>query len=80
VRTDHLKLGRLNGRLPPGALAATVRDVEYQGTHVEIGLAGETTGDLVASVREEDFFADPIAPGDKVAISWADRDAHKLSS
>jgi putative spermidine/putrescine transport system ATP-binding protein len=80
VRTDHLKLGRLNGRLPAGALAATVRDVEYQGTHVEIGLAGEMAGDLVASVREEDFFADPIAPGDKVAVSWADRDAHKLAS
>jgi putative spermidine/putrescine transport system ATP-binding protein len=80
VRTDRLRLGRLNGTGPPaGTLAATVRDVAYQGTHVEIALASERAPDLVASVPEEDFFADPIGPGDQVAVSWTERDAHKLS-
>jgi putative spermidine/putrescine transport system ATP-binding protein len=80
VRADRLKIGRPNGHgVPAGASAATVRDVEYQGTHVQVGLAGEIAPDLVASLPEQDFFADPLNPGDQVAVSWADGDAHKLS-
>jgi putative spermidine/putrescine transport system ATP-binding protein len=80
VRTDRLKLGRLNGQgAPGGSVGATVRNVEYQGTHVEVGLAGDIAPDLVATVPERDFFADPVSPGDRVAISWADGDAHRLS-
>jgi putative spermidine/putrescine transport system ATP-binding protein len=80
VRSDRLKLARLNGQgAPAGALAATVRIVEYQGTHVEIGLAGELTPDLVASQPEQEFFADPVNSGDRVAVSWTDEDAHHLA-
>jgi putative spermidine/putrescine transport system ATP-binding protein len=54
VRADRLKLGRLNGQgVPAGSIAATVRDVEYQGTHVQLGLAAEIAPDLVASVPEQ---------------------------
>jgi putative spermidine/putrescine transport system ATP-binding protein len=80
VRSDRLKLARLNGQGGPrGALAATVRDVEYQGTHVQIGLAAEFAPDLVASQPEQEFFADPVNPGDRVAVSWTDGDAHTLA-
>jgi putative spermidine/putrescine transport system ATP-binding protein len=80
VRADRLKLGRLNGQgVPGGATAAMVRDVEYQGTHVQVGLAGDIAPDLVASLPEQDFFADPLSPGDRVAVSWTDSDAHTLS-
>jgi putative spermidine/putrescine transport system ATP-binding protein len=80
VRADRLKIGRPNGQgTPSGAATATVRDVEYQGTHVQVGLAGEIAPDLVASLPEQDFLADPLNPGDRVAVSWTEGDAHKLS-
>jgi putative spermidine/putrescine transport system ATP-binding protein len=40
VRSDRLRLKRCEGEaLPEGALAASVRDVAYQGTHVAMALA-----------------------------------------
>jgi putative spermidine/putrescine transport system ATP-binding protein len=79
VRADKLRLGRLNGHgLAAGAVAATVRDVEYQGTHVQLGLTAEIASDLSVSLPEQEFFADPVAPGDRVSVSWVDGDAHRL--
>jgi putative spermidine/putrescine transport system ATP-binding protein len=80
LRTDRVRVGRLNGQAAPGgSLIATVRNLEYQGTHVELALASEIAADLVASVPEDTYFADPICPGDRVAVSWSDGDAHRLS-
>jgi putative spermidine/putrescine transport system ATP-binding protein len=80
LRSDHVKVGRLNGQAAPaGSLTATVRNLEYQGTHVQLGLTSEIAPDLVASVPEHTYFADPISPGDRVAVSWRDSDAHRLS-
>jgi putative spermidine/putrescine transport system ATP-binding protein len=80
VRADKLRLGRLNGQgVPPGAVAAIVRDVEYQGTHVQLGLTAEIAPDLSVSLPERDFFADPMVPGDRVSVSWLEADAHRLS-
>jgi putative spermidine/putrescine transport system ATP-binding protein len=80
VRTDRMKIGRLNGQAPPaGSLQASVRDVEYQGTYVQLGLASDATNDLLAVLPEEAFFADPINPGDRVSVSWSERDAHRLA-
>ena len=80
LRSDRLKIGRLNGQAAPdGSLTATVRNLEYQGTHVQLGLTSEIAPDLVACVPEQAFFADPIGPGDRVAVSWSDSDAHRLS-
>jgi putative spermidine/putrescine transport system ATP-binding protein len=80
VRTDKVQVGRLNGQgLPAGALEASIRDVEYQGTYVQLGLASDAASDLVATVPEEAFFADPLSPGDKVSVSWRSADAHRLA-
>jgi putative spermidine/putrescine transport system ATP-binding protein len=80
LRTDRVRIGRLNGQAAPsGSLLATVRNLEYQGTHVEVGLSSEIAPDLVASLPEQTYFADPIGPGDRVAVSWTDSDAHRLS-
>lgn len=63
VRTDRLKIGRLNGQgVPAGALEASVRDVEYQGTYVQLGLASDTASDMLAVLPEDIFFADPSTP------------------
>jgi putative spermidine/putrescine transport system ATP-binding protein len=79
VRTDQLKLGRLNGQgTPDGCPVATVRDVEYQGTHVQIGLTSDIAPELVATVPERIFFADQLSPGDQVAVSWSEDDAYRL--
>jgi putative spermidine/putrescine transport system ATP-binding protein len=80
LRTDRVRIGRLNGQVAPsGSLLATVRNLEYQGAHVAIGLSSEIAPDLVASIPEHSYFADPIGPGDRVAVSWTDSDAHRLS-
>ena len=42
-------------------------------------ILGDIAPDLVASLPEQDFFADPLNPGDQVAVSWTDGDAHTLS-
>jgi putative spermidine/putrescine transport system ATP-binding protein len=79
VRADKLRLGRLNGQgVPAGAVPAIVRDVEYQGTHVQLSLAAEIAPDLSVCVPEPDFFADPMVPGDRVSVSWVEGDAHRL--
>jgi putative spermidine/putrescine transport system ATP-binding protein len=80
VRTDRVRVGRLNGQgLPPGAFEASIRDVEYQGTYVQLGLASDAAFELIATVPEEAFFADPLNPGDRVAVSWRPADAHRLA-
>ena len=80
VRTDRMKIGRLNGQAAPaGSVQASVRDVEYQGIYVQLGLASDASNDLLAVLPEEAFFADPINPGDRVSVSWSERDAHRLA-
>ena len=81
VRTDKMQVGRLNGQgAPDGSLEAHIRDVEYQGTYVQLGLVSDSAADLIATVPDEAFFADPLNPGDRVALSWRPADAHRLAS
>jgi len=75
LRSDRVRLVAA-GR---ARLAATVTGVEYQGPTYQIALQGGG-GELTATLGDADFLARPIAPGDAVAISWADADAHPLSS
>ncbi|KAB2847918.1 MAG: ABC transporter ATP-binding protein [Hyphomicrobiaceae bacterium] len=79
VRTDRMRVGRLNGQAPPAeALEGKVRDVEYQGTHVQLGIETGKAGELVALLPDDRFHADPLSPGDRVALSWSQADAHRL--
>ena len=80
VRTDRLRVGRLNGQAPPqGAIEARVRELEYQGTHVQLGLQSNSAPDLIAVLPDDVFYADPVGPGDKVAVSWSELDAHLVA-
>src|SRR5215510_9396333 len=80
LRTDRVRVGRLNGQAAAsGAVLASVRNHEYQGTHVAVGLNSEVAPDLVASLPEQAFFADPMSLGDRVAVSWNDGDAQRLA-
>jgi putative spermidine/putrescine transport system ATP-binding protein len=75
VRADRLKLK------PAGAprLAATVRGIEYQGTHVQVTLAGPGEAEMTATLGEAEYDAGPVRPGETVAVDWSDRDVHPLS-
>jgi putative spermidine/putrescine transport system ATP-binding protein len=77
VRADRLKL-----TLPsrgPSKLSATVRSVEYQGTHLQITLAAPDLTELTATLSEAEYDATPVNPGEIAAVDWSDRDVHRLS-
>jgi putative spermidine/putrescine transport system ATP-binding protein len=77
VRADRLRL-----TLPasaPSKLSATVRSVEYQGTHLQITLATPDATELTATLSEAEYDATPVHPGETAAIDWSDRDVHRLS-
>ena len=77
VRADKLKL-RAPGR-GPGRLSATVRAIEYQGTHHQVTLA-QADGDLSAILSEEEFANVTPRPGDEMVLDWSERDVHPLSA
>ena len=77
VRADRLRL-----TLPshaPGKLSATVRSVEYQGTHLQITLAAPDATELTATLSEAEYDATPVNPGEAAAVDWSERDVHHLS-
>ena len=77
VRADRMKL-RAQGR-GPGRLSATVRGIEYQGTHHQVTLSAPTEGDLTAILDDDEFDAIAAKPGDSLIVDWSDRDIHSLS-
>jgi putative spermidine/putrescine transport system ATP-binding protein len=77
VRADRLRL-TLPSRAP-GKLSATVRSVEYQGTHLQITLAAPDATELTATLSEAEYDATPVNPGEAAAVDWSDRDVHRLS-
>jgi putative spermidine/putrescine transport system ATP-binding protein len=77
VRADRLRL-TLPARVR-GKLSATVRSVEYQGTHLQITLAAPDATELTATLSEAEYDATPVSPGETAAVDWNDRDVHRLS-
>jgi len=78
VRADRLKLA-LPATRGPSKLSATVRSVEYQGTHLQITLAAPDATELTATLSEAEYDATPVNPGETAAVDWSDRDVHRLS-
>jgi putative spermidine/putrescine transport system ATP-binding protein len=80
VRADKTQLSR--AALPPGAnvIAATVRAVEYQGTHVVVTLASDAVAELSVMLPEAVFAAAPWQPGDSASAHWAANDIHPLAA
>jgi putative spermidine/putrescine transport system ATP-binding protein len=77
VRTDKLRLTKaVNG----AARTAIVSDVEYQGSYVQVGLAADFAPELTANLSEAVFDAEPLNPGDTVAVSWNEADIHRLGT
>jgi putative spermidine/putrescine transport system ATP-binding protein len=78
VRADRMALSRGNGATN-ARLRATVRAVEYRGTHVEVSLESSGASDLSALLTDAVYDADPLSPGDAVSVNWADSEIHRLS-
>jgi putative spermidine/putrescine transport system ATP-binding protein len=88
VRSDRLQLAADGGL----GIGVTVRAIEYQGSHVRVQLVAandlsqDTADDdkpaaaWVAMLPDEQFHAQPIAPGQRVTMRWRDSDAHLLQA
>ena len=78
VRADRLKLRAAN--LAPGRLSATVRTIEYQGTHHQITLAAPAINDLTAILNDAEF--DAVAPrlGEPMIVDCLDCDAELVAN
>ncbi len=88
VRSDRTELAVAGG---PG-VAVNVRAVEYQGSHVQVHLVSGNVHDddaaddspdrgaWVALVPDATFHAHPFEPGQRVAMSWHQADAHALQA
>jgi putative spermidine/putrescine transport system ATP-binding protein len=82
VRADRLSLTPAAQAPGPAAglgVEAVVRDVEYQGSYVQVGLETAEARELAAQVSEAAFDAAPLAPGDRVAVTWTAADVHRIS-
>ncbi len=80
VRADKTRLSR--EAMPAGSnvLAAVVRGVEYQGTHVVVALASDAVPELTVVLPEAAFDAAPWHPGDSASAHWAANDIHPLAA
>lgn len=82
IRADRIviaKSGAVKGSDGGSALEASVRDVEFLGTTVNLALEA-AAGEITVSLPDGDFFKDPIAIGDTVFLSWDAADAHRLAA
>ena len=77
IRADRMRL--VDAGAQPDTRTVVVRDVEYQGTSVLVGLAADD-GDLTAVVPDRVFFGRPFAAGDTAAIAFDHADIHELAA
>ena len=76
VRTDHVSLAPAGG---PGK-AATVQEIEYQGSFVVVSLKAADGQELTATIAEKAFYAAPFGLGDGVTVSWDPANEHSLTN
>jgi putative spermidine/putrescine transport system ATP-binding protein len=91
VRSDRVTLAPLEG----GGVAVTVKAVEYQGSQVLLHVMQREGGDSAAeadddtpgsggvwtaALSDDDFHAHPFEPGQRVAMHWAEAQAHPLEA
>ncbi|MCW5665649.1 MAG: ABC transporter ATP-binding protein [Piscinibacter sp.] len=80
VRADRTRLSRTPLAEGDSAVAGTVREVEYQGTHVLLTLASARVGELTVMLPEAEFDAAPWQRGDSACAHWELARAHVLAA
>ena len=80
VRADKTRLSRTPLPASDTALPATVRGVEYLGSHVLLTLASEPVPEFNVMLPEAQFDAAPWQPGDSACAHWDAADIHPLAA
>ena len=89
IRSDLMRVTRVGQRLravgasgdgafSPQSLLSRVAAVEYQGDTVRLRLEADGIDELTVTLRDHAFYANAVAPGDSVAVSWDDAEVHVL--
>ncbi len=73
IRADKVRIGAQSAK--GLGFTGTVSNVEYQGSTVKLSIDGAGVEDFIAVVDERQFFANPVAVGDAVPLSWDAEDA-----
>ncbi len=71
LRPEHVRLEAMNGHIPPGCIAAEIRDATFFGslTRVRLQVPGlDSTPEITADLPSEQ--ADAFRPGTKVLARW----------
>ncbi len=76
LRADGIRLFPEDGARRQG----TVREVEYRGPDVRIGIETDRGEELNAVIGERAFFARPVSPGAAVPVGWRREDAHEFAA
>jgi len=79
LRADKLRVTKTGGT-DAAPLTASVTDVEYLGSTINLVLDAGSAGDLTAALPDDTFFQDPIDIGATVFLSWKPEDAHQLAA
>jgi putative spermidine/putrescine transport system ATP-binding protein len=92
VRADHLRIAP-HGVTPVqassgeggvsrfGGVACTVREAEYQGTHLRMTLDPlDGSPELVSVLRDADYDPQRFGPDARVTVWWDEQDAHPLAA
>lgn len=78
VRADKMRLLPQDG---DGAhLSATVRDVAFLGSSINIAVDGGDQGDLTVTLSDSTFFETPVEVGETVHLGWRADDVHPLAA
>ena len=80
IRRDRIALGRAGSgsTTEVNHITGTAHQIEYQGTYVKVSIDVGGREFFVVYLRDIDFFADPIAMGDKVTASWLTEQTYLL--
>ncbi len=76
IRTDAVGVLRSEA----GKLKGNISAVEYQGAHVSVSARIAGDQEISALIPEDNFFNNPINPGDQVGLTWDDANLHKLTA
>ena len=78
VRTDRCRVLDAAAAAEP-SLLGQVSAIEYQGSRVQVTLAGDGGVRAVSHLPDEVFYAHPFRIGDRARLAWSDADAHPVS-
>jgi putative spermidine/putrescine transport system ATP-binding protein len=79
VRNDRLILKAPSEGVSGSFVAATITEIEYQGTFIRVTLAGEDAQDFAAELSDAVMDENRFSIGDRVLVTWNDAHAQTLN-